>query len=1006
MRTLGIHFTLATLTLLLPLNLISKQRKIEDATNVWVVLTTEEANRTTLFADAGAKYAGALKSLEGFHRFDFTDSELSHPEIDRYLENHTSVLWFEQQFEDSVAEPESIPGNPLDDPNINDAWHIANRGKSDGKNGEDLNLIPSWNTGFDGTGILVAVIDEGTEYNHPDLIGNVRADLAIDFVDRGSTNNNLKSDESHGTAVSGIIGASDNTIGSVGVAYGSHLVPIRYLGTAHTDSEDAEAIGYRRDIISIYNNSWGPQVSESQPLVAMIRPGTLATRSVLNGVTSGRGGRGNIYVFAAGNDGEEGANVNYNGWANMRETIAVAALGNSGTHVSYSETGAPVLVAAPSGGQSLGIYTTDRQGSNGYNVTDYTGSFSGTSAATPMVSGVIALMLDANPLLTWRDVQHILVRTSIKVDADEEGWNTNGAGLPFNDKYGFGRVDASAAVLTAMNWRNVREEVSTSSVDRATRIIPDNTGALLTRTNSIADNILVEHVYVEPNFSHSDWGDLLIELVSPSGTRSRLAAPHQDAFGSYSSWTYTSVQFWGETSQGDWTLEVTDLGTEGSGSIQSWTITIYGTEINPQQNSAPIAQPDSVIETEFPVTIPVLANDEDPDGDPLFIVSLYQSEFGDLTITENQDIIYAPNDDFLGIDRFGYSLADGRGEITDTLVDILDPGPVAIEDQVVVQVNGNVTIPVLANDFDRSGDNISLVSVDPASSGSTTTVGNQVTFTPLANFVGLEEINYTITDNVHGTDDGNVKAFVSASGDFALQFDGKDDYVRTPANTALDLISGFTIESRFYLESYGELGNVGFGRIVNRDNYSLLVSGTDHSFYPDNVLVFSIDLEGKESTTVNTAEGTIQLNQWHTVAVSYDGVTLRMFIDGVEVETRRDVQNASGSAQPVPAITGPLAQTPNSELYIGESPAGTRAFDGVIDWVRIWNTPRAPEKLTPSTNTLDENDRTGLVAWWQFLEGVNQIAHDSAGGIHGTIFEAKWSPTDPSLMPMILSEGN
>ena len=95
------------------------------------------------------------------------------------------------------------------------------------------------------------------------------------------------------------------------------------------------------------------------------------------------------------------------------------------------------------------MYTTDLTGSGGYNTStfngDYYNNFGGTSASAPVVSGIVALMLQANPNLTWRDVKHILVDTAVKNDPSDPGWTQNGAGRWVNDRYGFGAVDAHQA---------------------------------------------------------------------------------------------------------------------------------------------------------------------------------------------------------------------------------------------------------------------------------------------------------------------------------------------------------------------------------------------------------------------------------------------------------------------------------------------------------------------------------------------------------------------------------
>lgn len=958
------------------------------ATQIWVVRTDGTPPASAFLSKVNAVNKGEMRSLQGFYPLDFSKSTLEPKEIEAMLDAHESFLWFERQFKDQITKPVTIPGNPLQNPRLSDSWHITNAGQSKGKRGEDLNLMPAWDRGLDGSGVLIAVVDEGTELKHPDLISNIRADLALNLVGSLSNPYQLDTDESHGTAVSGIIAATDNEIGGVGVSYGAHLVPIRYLGTRQTDENTAEALGHNREIISIYNNSWGLTLDADEDFVAMIAPSSLGKSSVIKSVRVGRGGLGSIFVFAAGNDASFGANVNYNGWANMRETIAVAAIGNSGKWVSYSEPGAPVLVCAPSGGQSRGIFTTDRTGSLGYDPTNYTSTFSGTSAATPMVSGVIALMLEANPQLSWRDVQHILVKTAIQVDPDDDDWQVNGAGLHINHKYGFGRVDASSAVQTAQSWQKVRSETSTAATRSSSSLIPDNDARGVVSSVNINRNIRVEHVYLSARFNHTDWGNLAIILTSPSGTKSVLAYPHTDKIKAYDSWVYTTVRNWDEESEGLWTLEVIDAVPTGIGQMEQWTITIYGTEIQDNDNLTPVAEPDEYLNKIYPATIPVLANDSDSDGDPLYVISLYQAEFGELSITPNQEITYTPGEDFIGIDRFGYSISDGKGGTSDTQVNIVHPGPVPMRDQVTVEMNKSVSIPVLANDFDRSGDMVELVSVDDPDLGTATVLNSHVIYTPTPAYVGKQTFEYTITDNNDGEKSGKIDVYISASNDFSLLFDGVDDHIKINASASLDVTETITMEARFYLRSYGEYGKVGFGRILDRGTYSMFVNGTNHAKYPDHALAVAFDIDGEGTITANTVGDTISLNQWHTVAVTYNGTNIKMYVDGKSVE----VQTLFGE------ISGSLKSDPTSELFIGESSSNERAFDGLIDWVKIWNIERPASKLSSSTTAVAKDDRNGLVGWWQFLEGVNDIANDSVDTNPGTVFEALWSPTDPSLI--------
>ena len=275
----------------------------------------------------------------------------------------------------------------------------------------------------------------------------------------------------------------------------------------------AAAFGHKGDEIHIWNASWGSGD-------ALEDLGPLGNAAVESAITNGRGGKGRIFVRAAGNSGDRGDNCNFDGFANNRFVIAVGALNDSGYPASYSEPCSALFVTAPSGGEygRRGIITTDLVGTAGYDPSDYTSSFGGTSAAAPLVSGVAALMLAVNPMLTWRDVQYILAMSAIKLSTDSD-W-TKGS-FAHSEKYGFGLVDAQAAVRRAATWTGVPPETALPPITHAIgQTIPDNTYTGISDTITVDDafaNLRVEHVEVVFDATHPRRGDLEITLTSPAG---------------------------------------------------------------------------------------------------------------------------------------------------------------------------------------------------------------------------------------------------------------------------------------------------------------------------------------------------------------------------------------------------------------------------------------------------------------------------------------------------------
>ena len=248
---------------------------------------------------------------------------------------------------------------------------------------------------------------------------------------------------------------------------------------------------------------------------------------------------------------------------NSRYIIPVAASTKTGAHDAFSEEGANILVNAPGG--TTEILTTDYN--NGYR-----DDFGNTSAAAPLVSGVVALMLQANPHLTYRDAQQILLTTAEK----NPGWDgePNAAGYEHSYQYGFGRVNAFEAVKKANAWKPLPDERNSGWKT------PD-------RRNMIAmpasDSLRIEYIEIEFTALDLPYNSLTITLISPTGkSQSVLAKPYGDPElnAYYKNWGFGTVRHFGEPSQGAWKLEVTDHNGELVKNY-TWRLKIYGTSIPP-----------------------------------------------------------------------------------------------------------------------------------------------------------------------------------------------------------------------------------------------------------------------------------------------------------------------------------------------------------------------------------------------------------------------------------------
>ena len=417
------------------------------------------------------------------------------------------------------------------DPFFGCQWHLDNLEHVPGGAGHDINIEEAWAI-TQGEGAKVAFLDDGLDYSHEDLVDNVITANNHDFSGADDPTKVFHPLEFHGTSVAGILAARDNTIGGRGVAPRASIYG--YNVTSHlTDDSVATALNLHLDETTVANNSWGMQHATEGPFPAP----AVWIAALRTGVEQGSNGKGISYVWGVGNAAGP-VDANYDELTNYFAVTTVCGVNYKDTRAAISELGANLWVCAPTQGIfpladgtiQPGILTTDNGGR--YR------SIGGTSASAPIVSGVIALVRAANPNLTWRDAKLILANTARKNDTGNTGWQEGALKYrsitdrySFNHEYGFGVVDAGAAVTLADTWTNLPAmlEYEVTSDDAAISIPDLESGSPPTPVEStvMLDPYVefVEFVELNVDWDHASMRDLEIELESPSGAVSTIA-PH------------------------------------------------------------------------------------------------------------------------------------------------------------------------------------------------------------------------------------------------------------------------------------------------------------------------------------------------------------------------------------------------------------------------------------------------------------------------------------------------
>jgi proprotein convertase subtilisin/kexin type 7 len=546
----------------------SKKRE-EPGEEEWSIQLKPGVNPQTFASEHGFHYVGPITIFPAEMNYHlFTAPRGRHQGRSLGAEN-PQVKWSQRQ------EPRMQYKRGIPDPLYSEQWHLHGH-----PFGVEMEYVPSNVTGH---GITIAIVDDGLQHAHPDLHANFDAENSWDFNDNDSDPSPVGSRDGHGTAAAGVAGAvRENGHCGRGAAPGASLMGVRAIAGPVTDLTEAQALSHNAMAVAdIFSCSWGPADTGT----GMDAPGDL-TEQVLALYAAnlrGRLGKGTIYVWASGNGRDNQDTCAFDGYAGSPYVIAIGALDHTGNQSWYSEGCASLMAVAPSSGAMRGITTVDLMGNAGYDPGECTSTFGGTSSAAPLAAGIIALILQERPDLTWRDVKHVIAKGAHPVNTGDGSWHLNKAGFRHSDRYGFGLLKVPGLLLAARSHQNVPAMfVSYRSgliqLNRNEGVIPWNK----VHTIQTSNVRFIEHVTLRVHILHPRRGNICLSLVSPAGTVSVLAneRPKDDHMDyPYDGWRFTSVKFWGETQvEGNWIVVTEDYSqsTVGTGRLVAYELGIFG----------------------------------------------------------------------------------------------------------------------------------------------------------------------------------------------------------------------------------------------------------------------------------------------------------------------------------------------------------------------------------------------------------------------------------------------
>ena len=446
-----------------------------------------------------------------------------------------------------------------------------------------------------GEQVTIAVIDTGVDIDHEEFASAGKIVAPRDATSGDGDPRPLPG-ENHGTACAGVA-CADGVAGATGVAPRARLMPIRMVSQLGSQQEANAFFWAASNGADVISCSWGPLdgrwFDPSDPRHTVPAPLPDSTRLAIDhAVTQGRGGKGCVILFAAGNGNES---VDLDGYASYEKVLAVAACNDRGKRSVYSDFGDAVFCSFPSNDFAFaaegrpapltpGIWTADVSGTGGYNPGspggpvrgdvkgNYTNSFGGTSSACPGAAGVAALVLARNPALRWHEVKDVLRRSCDRIDLSDGQWSADG----HSPKYGHGRLNAEAAVLLAVPAPADRLVISRSFSEPVSDFVTSTVTLEVTEARAIAA------LQVSVDVRHTAVGDLVVSVVPPPAAGAQPVTLHDrtGGLGDDLRRTYDAVQvpalddLKGRSAQGVWTLEVRDQARRDVGSILAFGLEI------------------------------------------------------------------------------------------------------------------------------------------------------------------------------------------------------------------------------------------------------------------------------------------------------------------------------------------------------------------------------------------------------------------------------------------------